>query len=62
MKHFGRPKLPAIEDEPGMEKQFRRSLLRARNTIPQHRTAPLPKPKTRPASKGRVHKGKSPRR
>jgi hypothetical protein len=50
-----------ITDEPGMEERFRRGLQRALNTPPQHRMAPLPKPKIRPPSKGRVHKGKTKR-
>jgi hypothetical protein len=29
------------------------------NTPPRHRQSPNPKPKQRPASKGRVHKGKT---
>jgi hypothetical protein len=45
------------EDEPGMEERFQRALRKALNTPPKHRTAP--KPKERPASKGRVHKGKT---
>jgi hypothetical protein len=61
MTHSGRPKLPEIEDEPGMEERFQRGLQRALNTPPQHRAAPPTKAKTRPASKGRVHKGKSKR-
>jgi len=46
------------EDEPGMEERFQRAL-KALNTPPKHRTAPTPKPKELPASKGRVHKGKA---
>jgi hypothetical protein len=42
-----------------MEERFQRGLQRALNTPPQHRIAPQSKPKTRPASKGRVHKGKT---
>ena len=50
---------PEIVDEPGMAERFQRGLQRALNTPPQHRPAPTPKGKTRPASKGRVHKGKT---
>ena len=49
-----------IVDEPGMEQRFQRALRKALNTPPKHRTAPTPKAKERPASKGRVHKGKTP--
>jgi hypothetical protein len=48
-----------VIDEPGMEERFQRALRKALNTPPKHRTAPMPKPKERPASKGRVHKGKT---
>jgi hypothetical protein len=48
-----------ITDEPGMEERFQRALRKALNTPPKHRTARTPKPKERPASKGRVHKGKT---
>ncbi len=48
-----------IIDEPGMEERFQRTLRNLINTPPKHRTAPTPKPKERPASKGRVHKGKT---
>jgi len=48
-----------ITDEPGMEERFQRALRNALNTPPKHRTAPKAKPKQRPASKGRVHKGKT---
>jgi hypothetical protein len=48
-----------IHDEPGMEERFQRALRKALNTPPKHRTAPTPKTKERPASKGRVHKGKT---
>jgi hypothetical protein len=37
----------------------RRRLQRALNTPPKHQTAAIPKPKTRPAGKGRVHKSKT---
>jgi hypothetical protein len=50
---------PNIVDEPGMEERFRRALRDALNTPPKHRTAATPKVKERPASKGRVHKGKT---
>jgi hypothetical protein len=48
-----------IHDEPGMEERFQRALRKALNTPPKHRTASTPKTKERPASKGRVHKGKT---
>jgi hypothetical protein len=51
--------LPEIKDEPGMEERFQRALRKALNTPAKHRLAPTPKPKERPASKGRVHKGKT---
>ena len=54
-----RSHLPQIKDEPAMEERFQRALRKALNTPPQHRLAPIPKPKARPASKGRVHKGKT---
>jgi hypothetical protein len=50
---------PEIQDEPGMEERFQRALRNALNTPPRHRTALIPKSKERPASKGRVHKGKT---
>jgi hypothetical protein len=50
---------PEIIDEPGMAERFQRALRKALNTPPKHRTAPTPKTKERPASKGRVHKGKT---
>ena len=57
------PEIPKPEDrivdEPGMAERFQRALRKALNTPPKHRTAPTPKPKERPASKGRVHKGKT---
>ncbi len=48
-----------VVDEPGMAERFQRGLQRALNTPPQHRPKQTPKPKERPASKGRVHKGKT---
>ena len=50
---------PEIKDEPGMAERFQRALRKALNTPPKHRSAPIPKAKERPASKGRVHKGKT---
>ena len=50
---------PDIADEPGMAERFQRALRNALNMPPKHRTAPRPKPKERPASEGRVHKGKT---
>ena len=59
-----RPEKPSaesgeIQDEPGMEERFQRALRKALNTPPKHRSAPTQKTKERPASKGRVHKGKT---
>ena len=57
-----RPKpseLPQIADEPGMAERFQRGLRNLLNTPPQPRTTPAPKPKERPVSKGRIHKGKT---
>jgi CO/xanthine dehydrogenase Mo-binding subunit len=48
-----------IHDEPGMADRFQRALRKALNTPPKHRTSPTPQTKERPASKGRVHKGKT---
>jgi hypothetical protein len=50
---------PTIEDEPGMAERFQRALRKALNTPPKHRSAPTTKAKERPASKERVHKGKT---
>jgi hypothetical protein len=50
---------PEIHDEPGMSERFQRALRNALNTPPKHRPARTPKPKERPESKGRVHKGKT---
>ncbi len=47
---------PAVVDEPGMAERFQHGLQRAFQ-LP-HKPQ-VPKPKTRPASKGRVHKGKT---
>jgi hypothetical protein len=49
---------PEIGDEPGMAERFQRGLRNLINTPPQPRKPVSPKPKERPASKGRVHKGK----
>jgi hypothetical protein len=59
-----RSKTPAVEPielpaEPGMRERFQRELRRALTPQPRHRIAPTPKAKERPASKGRVHKGKT---
>jgi hypothetical protein len=61
MKRSSKPpaEAPEIVDEPGMEERFQRALRKALNTPPKHRTAATPKAKERPASKGRVHKGKT---
>jgi len=47
---------PEVADEPGMAERFQRGLQRA---FTMKATHPTPKAKTRPASKGRVHKGKT---
>jgi len=49
--------LPQPIDEPGMAERFQRGLQRAFQT--PHKPHPTPKPNERPASKGRVHKGKA---
>ena len=61
MMRSQKPRLEPVEikDEPGMEERFQRTLRKGLNTPPKHRTAPIPKAKERPASKGRVHKGKT---
>ena len=48
-----------LHDEPGMVERFQRAPRKALNTPPKHRSAPPPKAKERPISKGRVHKGKT---
>jgi hypothetical protein len=60
------PKKPEdVKDEPGAEERFMRGVKRALETPPQpHKDVPkhkaaTPKSKQRPASKGRVHKGKT---
>jgi hypothetical protein len=55
-KSGGQNITPEIVDEPGWDERFQRGLQRALNTPPQHRAKPTPKPKERPASKGRAHK------
>ena len=45
-----------VEDEPGMAERFQRGLRNLLNTPHKPIT---PKAKERPASKGRVHKGKT---
>ena len=54
-----RPEAPEITDEPGMSERFQRALRNLINTPPKHRTAATPKAKERPASKRRVHRGKT---
>ena len=59
MKRTKPPDLPQIADEPGMTERFQRGLQRAFQ-MPHKPHQPIaPKPKTRPASKGRVHKRKT---
>jgi hypothetical protein len=53
------PGAPETIDEPGMEERFQRALRKALSTPPKLRTAPTPKTKERPASKGRGHKRKT---
>ena len=48
-----------IVDEPGMAERFQRGLQRAFTMPHQPHAKPTPKPKERPAGKGRVHKGKT---
>jgi len=48
-----------VEDEPGMAERFQRGLRNLINTPPQPRKPISPKAKERPASKGRVHKGRT---
>lgn len=59
MKHQRQPELPEVGAEPDMAERFQRGLHRALSTPPKHREKPGTKPKERPASKGRVHKGKT---
>jgi hypothetical protein len=47
---------PQIVDEPGMSERFQRGLQRAFQTPHKPIT---PKTKTRPATKGRIHRGKT---
>lgn len=48
-----------IEDEPGWAERFQRGLRNLINTPPKPHQPRGPKPKERPASKGRLHKGKT---
>jgi hypothetical protein len=50
-----------IELDPAKWGQFEDTLKRALKMPPHPHNAPAPKPKTDPASKGRVHKGRVPR-
>jgi hypothetical protein len=50
---------PEIIDELGMAERFQRGLRNLINTPPKPRKPASPKPKERPASKGRIHKGKT---
>jgi hypothetical protein len=58
-RNLSESELPQGEDEPGMAERFQRALRKALSTPPKHRAAPTPKSKERPASKGRVHRGKT---
>lgn len=51
-------KLHGAELDPAKFGQFEAALKRGLSTPPTHHT-PAPKAKTRPTSKGRVHKGKT---
>jgi hypothetical protein len=51
--------LPDDEIARRMERSLRRAFTLAPKPHGKNPTAPPPKPKERPASKGRVHKGKS---
>jgi len=55
MQKQGKPP-EIVVDEPGMAERFQRGLRNLLNTPPK---PPTPKAKTRPASKGRVHKSKT---
>jgi hypothetical protein len=55
MKRAKPPPAISVEDEPGMAERFQHGLRRAFATPHKPLT---PKPKQRPASKGRVHKSK----
>jgi hypothetical protein len=50
---------PNVELDPAKWGQFEDTLNRALKTPLHPHNAPTPKSKTRPASKGRVHKGKA---
>ena len=54
----GESKHPVVEDEPGWDERFQRSLQRAL-AKPATPHKPGAKAKERPASKGRVHKGRT---
>lgn len=53
------PEAPQIVDEPGSSERFQRVLRNLLNTPPKPRTKPAPGLKKQPASKERVHKGKT---
>jgi len=61
MKRALKPPMEPVEiqDEPGMAERFQRGLRNLINTPPTPRKPATPKAKERPASKGRVRKGKS---
>lgn len=58
MAKTAKPEGPEIVDEPGWGERFQRGLHRAFET-PHKPHEPIRKPKERPASKGRVHKGRT---
>jgi hypothetical protein len=57
MREKTKPEPVEIIDEPGMAERFQRTLRNLLNTPPKPRQPVSPKPKERPASRGRVHKG-----
>jgi len=60
MNHLGmRPEPFEIQSKPGMEERLQRATRKALSTPSKHRATPIRRPKERPASKGRVHKGKA---
>lgn len=59
MKRPQKPKEPQeLTDEPGWAERFQRGLQRALSTSPKPHKPIGRKPKERPGTKGRVHKGK----
>ncbi len=50
---------PFTEDDPDWQERFQRGLERALSTPPKSHKPIGAKPKERPASRGRIHKGKT---